>query len=168
MYSSEHANYLLECIEYGTNACYEKSLKNESRLGNKPMLMSKFTKRMLQSIEYDVIKNKRRENMLRLHDGLKDINCFLINVDSDTQMCYPCLIYNDGLIDKLIENKIYVLTLWRHVKNYFKDKDVLEVRLSEYMLNLPIDQRYDKDDMHEIAKIVKKLCNFGVNKYDKR
>lgn len=168
MYSSEHANYLLECIEYGTNSCYEKSLKNESRLGNKPMLMSKFTKRMLQSIEYDIIKNKRRENMLRLHDELKDINCFSINVESDTHMCYPCLIYNDGLIDKLIENKIYVPTLWRHVKNYFKDKDVLEVRLSEHMLNLPIDQRYNKEDMHEIAKIVKKLCNFGVNKYDKR
>ena len=81
----------------------------------------------------------------------------MLNVESDTHMCYPCLIYNDGLIDKLIENKIYVPTLWRHVKKYFKDKDVLEVRLSEYMLNLPIDQSYNKEDMHEIAKIVKKL-----------
>lgn len=159
--SSENMYFLMACLEYGTNVLYAKNIDNENRLGRKVYQMSKLTRRILQSIDYDSIKQQRRDNFIILHSLLKDINEFCVNLDSTTHMCYPLLIMVDGLRDNLIKQRIYVPTLWRHVPEYFRENK-LETKLSQYMLILPIDQRYKSDDMHAIATIVRreyeKLC----------
>lgn len=55
--SAQSTLFLLETIERGTNALYQKNLLNEQRLGKQPKQMSMLTNRILQSIDYEKIRD---------------------------------------------------------------------------------------------------------------
>lgn len=153
--SAEKITFLLSTIEKGTNACYQENLQNEDRLGKEAHFMSKLTRRILSSIDYVEIKGIRNDNLYRLHEILSPYNQFEVDETSGTHMYYPMLAEKDGLREKLIEKRIYTPTWWRHVPDMLgNDKNILEVKLSDYMLMLPIDQRYNTEDMKELADIV--------------
>lgn len=63
-------------------------------------------------------------------------------------MVYPLLIKHDSLRKKLISNKIFVASYWPGVEGE------VETYLQKYLLPLPIDQRYEADDMRKIIKII--------------
>lgn len=151
--STEHALFLMSVLERGTNAVYPESLVNEERLGKEIRGMSKLTKRILETVDYNQIKEIRKKNMLRIHKHLNRYNEFMVNTDSDTHMYYPLLIQDDELRQRIINRHIYTPTLWRHVPAYFEE-DTLESKLAKYMLMIPIDQRYDETDMDDIAGII--------------
>ncbi len=151
--SSDYMNFILAAIERGTNALYEENLMNEERLGKDIMHMSKLTMKILSSIDYEQVKDIRSKNMLCLHSYLEKYNEFSVNLESKTHMYYPLLIVNDEIREKLVKKHIYTPTWWRHVPDYFQ-KETLETRLSKYMLMIPIDQRYNEDDMRDISKII--------------
>ena len=152
--SYDQASFMLEAIDFGTNAAYPNHLKNEDRLAAADEeLMSKLTRRILESVDYDSIKRIRRKNLLKLHAFFESSNEFPVNLHSETHMFYPLLVHKDGLRERLIARRVFMPTLWRHVPDYFS-KDVLETELTKYMLLLPIDQRYGEEDMNEIADIV--------------
>ncbi len=152
-FSSDSSLFLLKTIEYGTNTIYPESLKNEQRLSKNISGMSDLTKRILSSIDYDFIKNQRKLNLIRIHKNLGQLNEFKINLESETHMFYPLLIMKEGLREHLLKNKIYCPTLWRHVPEQCGYTDP-ETTFSKYMLLLPIDQRYDLNDMDNISEIV--------------
>lgn len=160
---SESANemvFLLKTIEKGTNACYSENLINENRLGKDPHFMSKLTRRILSSIDYDIIKNIRYQNIIQLHSRLEKYNLFNVDLTSKTQMYYPFLTNKLQLREKLIENKIYTPTWWRHVPKLLNnDEKFIEVKLSNYMIMLPIDQRYSISDMNDLSDLVIKEYN---------
>jgi len=71
-------------------------------------------------------------------------------------MIYPFLIDNgQELKKKLIENKIFVATYWPNVFGW-TDKDSFEYKLTKHLLPLPIDQRYEKNELNIIVKHLKK------------
>ena len=146
-------NFILSSIEKGTNALYSENLENEKRLGKKAKLMSKLTQRILASIDYSRIRKVRKENMLYLHNILEKYNEFDVNIESDTHMYYPLLVSNHDIRQRIVGRKIYTPTWWKHVPNYFQS-EILEARLSMYMLMIPIDQRYDTSDMLDISRII--------------
>ncbi len=152
--SAKYYSFILESIEKGTNAVYDRNLANEERLHQEKALeMSVVTQKILKSIDYEGIRRKRWQNFLELHQHLKGINAFPVNMESDTHMYYPLFVEHPRLRERLIENRIYTPTWWRHVPEYFQE-ETLEGRLARYMLMIPIDQRYDKTDMKEIADII--------------
>ena len=151
--SANHMNFILSSIEKGTNALYSENLENEKRLGKKAKLMSKLTQRILASIDYSRIRKVRKENMLYLHNILEKYNEFDVNIESDTHMYYPLLVSNHDIRQRIVGRKIYTPTWWKHVPNYFQS-EILEARLSMYMLMIPIDQRYDTSDMLDISRII--------------
>jgi hypothetical protein len=147
--SAQEMLFLLETIEKGTNALYHKNLLNEERLGKQP-------NRILQSIDYAKIQEIRKANLIALHKYLASLNEFSVNLESDTHMYYPLLICKDGLREKLVERCIYTPTWWKHVPAYFdEDEKTIETKLSKYMLMIPIDQRYNSEDMRRIAEIIR-------------
>ena len=155
--SAEEMTFSLKSIEKGTNACYKESLINENRLGNSPHLMSILTKRILSSIDYDNVQCVRTKNIMQLHKHLEKLNLFEIDLSSNTHICYPFLTNKFELRNKLLAKKIYIPTWWRHVPELLNnDESLIEVKLSNYMLILPIDQRYSTDDMDDLADIVLK------------
>lgn len=153
-FSAEDSLFLLKTIERGTNAVYCDNLQNEKRLVNSVTRMSKLTKRILESIDYEDIQNIRYRNFLKLHENLKDINQFDVNIESRTHMYYPLLVFQDSLRFKLVENHIYTPTWWRHVPELSNNSKV-ETILSKYMVMIPIDQRYSETDMDAITEIIR-------------
>ena len=54
----------------------------------------------------------------------------------------------------LIANKVFVAKYWPNVDEW-AGKDALETWMANYILPLPIDQRYGKEDMERIIQILK-------------
>lgn len=155
--SYKRYNHLLKRIDLGAQFGYEDFLNNEIELNNQEVLeMSNLTATILSSLDYKDIKNKRELNFKLLHENLKDINELIINKSlmNNGPMVYPLLVTQKGLRDYLIENKIYVATYWKDVLKRV-DKNSFEAHLTEYLLPLPIDQRYGEKEMEYIIEIIK-------------
>ena len=60
---------------------------------------------------------------------------------------------NNELRKKLIENRIYCATYWPNVKEWTRPSS-LEYKLTEDMIYLPIDQRYDLKEMELIVNMI--------------
>ena len=54
---------------------------------------------------------------------------------------------------RLLENKIYCATYWPNVIEWC-EAESLEYQLATELVHLPIDQRYNIDDMRTIKKLV--------------
>ena len=67
-------------------------------------------------------------------------------------MVYPYLTNDDNLRQRLIDDRIFVATYWPNLAklNY----DTLEECLAKKIIALPIDQRYNKEDMKRIIESI--------------
>ena len=70
-------------------------------------------------------------------------------------MVYPYLTEDSSLRQKLIENKIFVATYWPNVMKW-EHKGFWETNLAECLIPIPCDQRYGKDNMNIIVKLINK------------
>lgn len=157
-FSYKRCEHLLGRMDISAEKFYKSFKKDESLLNNQPIrLMSKLTQHLLESIDYDKISKKRQDNFNYLHSVLKEDNKLNIKLDLKKEavpMIYPFLINNgQELKKKLIENKIFVATYWPNVFEWV-DKNSYEYKLTESLLPLPIDQRYDKRVMNEIIGMI--------------
>lgn len=146
------------CGRYEKNASdfYNSFLANEELLNDLPLRqMSKLTKNLLHSIDYEFVKNSRTKNYNYLFDKLAKINKLCLK-RIDGAFAYPLYIENGNeLRKKLIAHKIYVPTLW---PNVITDdlNGTLEYDMALNILPLPCDQRYNEEDMKYIVQIIKK------------
>jgi hypothetical protein len=143
-FSYERMSHLLKRIDISAEFGYDDFKKNDDSLINQPIkLMSNLTSKILMSIDYDAIKLKRIENYLYLESKLKDKNRiqFPLN-DNAVPMVYPYLTNDVELKARLIKNKIFVATYWSNVMIWAKEES-LEYKLTNNLLPLPIDQRYE-------------------------
>lgn len=159
--SYSRADFLLKSIELGTNAAYNWHLHNEELLKDDILLMSKLTSAILCGVDYEKVKTKRRANLIALHSYLFGFNKFCVNLDSNTHMVLPFRPEKRNIREYLIQNKIYTPTWWRHVPDLCghcgeSDHILIETELTENMVFLPIDQRYDENDMKDIADIIRR------------
>ncbi|MCK4823908.1 hypothetical protein KA005_49600, partial [bacterium] len=107
------------------------------------------------NISYSNTKKRREENFLFLHKRLRNINALEINTGNlKGPMVYPFMIEKEGLKEWLIENKIYVATYWKNVFDWVSEKD-FEFNLAKYLIPLPVDQRYEKNDLLKIIETIK-------------
>lgn len=152
-YMPSCASYLLDAVTYGTNAAYKLSLQNEQQLETDGICaISDLSDRILRSICYEDVAQKRKANYEYVEERLGKFNELPIkyNVD-DVPMVYPLLCHNENLRTDLVDNQIYVAQWWKYI---LKDPDSndFEKELSEYLIPVPIDQRYNKDDMERMIQ----------------
>lgn len=157
--SLERFSHLLKRVDSGASFGYEDYKNNDETLRFEDVkFMSNITKALIKGHDSEFEKLKRIENFNYLHSKLKDINELVIELDKDDiPMVYPLLIEKDGLRDKLIKNKIYVAKYWDGIEENIEEQDLLN-----YLLPLPIDQRYTVDDMEYMAQFI--LKETGENK----
>lgn len=155
--------HLLKRIDLSPQEGYKDFVANESEFNVSGVRrMSKVSTRILSSINYTKIKDTRRKNFEFLQKSFHRIN--ILNLDylslqESTPMVYPLLIEFSGLREWLTENQIYTAKYWQEV---FEKADCgsFESHLSSNLISLPIDQRYNIEDMEYIVKIIKKkMCN---------
>lgn len=148
-------SHLLKRIDIGAEAGYEDFKFNDASLSDEPIKqMSNLTKSLLNSIDHDSARDRRNRNFLQLHEILADNNQLTINKDDiNGPMVYPYMV-DDGLLrQKLIDNKIFVATYWPNVFDWSEEGDY-ERELVSKIIPLPIDQRYEEEDMKRILGIV--------------
>jgi hypothetical protein len=147
--------HLVGRLDQSATAFYKDFGKASATLSSEPVKqMSKVSQHILNGIDYSRARLVRERNFYYLHAQLKETN--LLSLDLNTvsgPMIYPYLTDDPDLRQRLITSKIYVATYWPELKGRVK-KNSEENKLVEYLLPLPIDQRYDLEDMQRIVKII--------------
>lgn len=155
--SSDRLKHLQLRMEKGAEAGFATYQSNEAKLDKLPMkLMSDYTHEVLRGIDYAEAIEKRRTNYKILHDALGDMNALALPSTNSFEcpMVYPFIPKkcDIDLRKMLQEQRIYIATYWPNLAklNY----DTLEECLAKKIIALPIDQRYNKEDMKRIIESI--------------
>ena len=143
-------NYLLGRYERCASEFYNEYVENNERFsGEELKLMSKLTENLLHAIDYNYVRERRTENFQYLFKRFKSVNRLDLKVPIGAFM-YPLYIDNGAEVRKRLQaKKIYIPTLWPNVLDCC-DQDELEYDMAKNILPIPVDQRYDIDDMNYI------------------
>ena len=113
--------------------------------------MSQLSKRLMQSIDYNRVAQQRIDNyntLLRALGG-RDLHY------GEVPMIFP---YESAegqeLRKNLIANKVFVAKYWPNVDEWTEEVSI-ERWMANHILPLPIDQRYDKEDMNRLINTIK-------------
>ena len=118
-------------------------------------LMSTLTRKMLSSLDYEAIKERRLKNFALLHAHLAASNELQIpSLDTfSCPMVYPYYTKDSELRKRLISNQVFVATYWPNVFEWTKEGEI-EYELSKNIIPIPVDQRYDDKDMMRIVELI--------------
>jgi len=154
---SNHTEHLIGRITNNASAFYVKYSKAESSLLKQSIqIMSSFTQQILASIDYDNAMKRRKENFDYLHEKLKVYNSLPVdNFEVNIPFSYPLMIKDASLRKKLIDDKIYTPKYWEDALNRILSSDT-EHSFIENIIPLPIDQRYEIEDMNFIINSINK------------
>lgn len=155
--SFERCSHLLKRIDLGPSEGYADFRTNSEQIKGQPIKrMSKLTRRLLSSIDFEAVKTRRLEIFEHLHKCLKELNLFeMPPMDTfECPMVYPFLTKNLSLRQKLVENKVFVATYWPNVKEWTAE-DMLERKLMNGLLPIPCDQRYGQFEIDYIIEVIK-------------
>ncbi len=147
--------HLLRRSDINAEDGYSFFVKNDQLLSNMPILkMSNLTQKILNSIDYQDVAYRRRENYNYLHETLEDLNQINFEINSNqVPMVYPFYTDDINLRKRLNQNRVYTAQYWSNILDYLS-KDHLEHNLFTNIVRLPIDQRYSQNDLEKIVKII--------------
>ena len=153
--SYERFSHLIKRIDVSPEAGFDDYHISDETLASEDIkLMSKFTQRVMQSVDYEDVADRRRANYEILNAALELGNGLKLSMDENTvPMVYPFFAPIGGLREKLIGHKIFVARYWPNVLEWSSKKD-LDYKLAAQTQHLPIDQRYSEKDMEIIIGII--------------
>lgn len=153
--SWERMEYLLKRIDISAEAAYSDFRAQSELLKDNPIRkMSKLTARIMASIDYLGMAERRRNNFKQLDRAFGYLNGIKWNLTDDAvPMVYPFMSDDPSLRQRLIGNKIYVAQYWPNVLQWCSPADT-EHGLTQCLLPLPIDQRYGEQDMNRIIQTI--------------
>lgn len=153
--SINRVGHLLTRIAFSPEFGYPLFLTNDKALSNEPIKkMSRLTSKLLSSIDYNKAAKRRKLNFNYLHEKLEAKNLLKFNkIEDQVPMVYPFRTNDLRLRDNLLKNKIYTAIYWPNVKKWC-EKDSLEYKLTEEVVYLPIDQRYNFNDLKTLLEHV--------------
>ena len=152
--SFDRMRFLMGRFERSGSAFYEEYSANNDRFVNEPVKrMSGITENILHGLDYELIRRKRTSNYAFLMKELREINELQLHPVEGAFM-YPLLIeYGRDIRRKLQAKKIYIPMLWPNVLDQCP-KDSPAYRFAADILPLPVDQRYNEEDMRYIAEMI--------------
>ena len=153
--SFNRMKHLLKRIDTSAEEGYSEFLENDQSLvGQTIKKMSKLTERILNSVDYDGIKKARLTNFRFLHENLENANQLVFNLsENQVPMVYPYWTKDLTLKKRLQEYRIYCATYWPNIKEWCNPKS-LEYRLMDELVYLPIDQRYNQEDILKVLQLI--------------
>ena len=149
-------SHLLIRADKGAEYGYSAFRKHEDELDNVPIKrMSRLTEKILQNVDYEITKKKRRTNYKYFESLLKSNNKLTLSIDKeDVPMAYPYLTEEwASLREKFISKRIFVPSYWPNVLRDISSMQ-LEYQLSKNTINIPIDQRYEKLELLELYDVL--------------
>lgn len=149
--SYQRCSHLLKRLDINAKFGYQDFQNNENSLINEPIkYVSNLSKTIFNSIDTDKVKHIRLNNFRFLHSKLKQFNEFNIKLDcDDVPLVYPYLVKNLSFRQKLIQNNIYVAQYWNPLPEEYQENI-----FQKYILPLPIDQRYNIEDIKRVLGVI--------------
>lgn len=152
--STARALGLLQQAESGAVLAAPAIATAEESLTAPARRMSLLTRRLLNSIDWELAAQRRIANYAVLHAALAPINRLqLPAAPSAAPMCYPLVCGIPELRDELIDAGIALPFYWPEV-TAATTPDQAENRLARTLLPLPLDQRYTSTDMQQLLKLI--------------
>jgi hypothetical protein len=154
-HSSTRTAHLMIRHDESAQAGYAHYLANEDVVEGLPMrAMSALSARILQSIDYASVADRRKSNFEKLHSVLGSSNSLPIEDDSEcVALTYPYLSNDIQLKARLQAHHIFTATYWPHIAQTVRNTSV-EYRYCTQLVHLPIDQRYGEAQMARILDVV--------------
>jgi hypothetical protein len=158
--SYERFSHLIKRVDEGPEEGYRDFKENDEKLKNLPIRkMSKLTKKLLKNVDFEKVRKIRNENFAYLHNNLEknnELRDIIAGENVNGPMVYPYLQKdNVNLKTFLIKNKVFVATYWPNVSKWIDDENSFELYLYNNLIPLPIDQRYNKNDMKIVLELIK-------------
>lgn len=155
--SKNRMEHILGRYEGTASEYYNYFKDNDIALSNEtPKYMSKLTHNILGAIDYKNALENRNKNYNYLHKNLEKYNKIKL-LSCNGPFAYPLYTNNgDKVRKKLLNEKIYIPTLWPNVLSSMI-KDSIEYDYASNILPLPCDQRYDIRDMEYLVNKVKDI-----------
>lgn len=134
----------------------EKELENNTEV----LGISKESLLIINRLDFNDMKNKRRENYNTLYQLIKNLPVVLIinryMQENETPLFFSILAegYRDDLQKWLANKNIYCPILWPLPRTIYK-KHKISAYISDNILSIPCDQRYTLEDMNYIYNMLK-------------
>lgn len=150
-HSWERMTHLLKRIDVSAESAYADFREQSVKLKNNPIkTMSNLSHRIMASIDFSGVAERRRQNYQFLDAALSNKNGISLPLATDTvPMVYPFLTTDQQLRQRLIDNKVYVATYWPNVLEWVNLAST-EYTLANQLLPIPIDQRYGEEEIKRI------------------
>ncbi len=134
----------------------EDILDNQERI----YAISQMSTKVQASLDRDKLIRKRRENFTYLGSNLKGLAEPVFSLgQGDVPLYYPILVDDRAALQKhLVQNAIYAPVVWPKDENQPQQCESAE-NAYEHLLCIPIDQRYDVDDMNRIVEVINGFYN---------
>lgn len=144
----------------------EKAFKEfqnyEASLTSKIQSVSILSEKILKTLDYNTIREKRNTNFQLYKDAFKSLNLIEIEKGVKDAFCYPLLLQQPIEKKMLHKLNIFIPTYWQDVVDRENSEDYkVETTLTNYLLPLPIDHRYDEKD---ITRVIESILNLLNNK----
>lgn len=143
---------LTKRIDLSPEAGYDDFHKVSASFHNMPIRrMSKLTKRLMQSIDYGRVAQQRIDNYNTLLRALGGRELHY----GEVPMIFPYESAEGQELRKhLITNKVFVAKYWPNVDEW-TELNMVENWMANHVLPLPIDQRYNEEDINRIINLIK-------------
>lgn len=130
----------------------------EARVNSDVKGMSLHSRSTIHRIPHSWVQDRRRTNFLQYDRAFAELNTISVPLSPRAvPFCYPFL---PGMrIDRrlLHQQGIFVPTFWPELAQRAETGFDIERRLAKDMLPLPVDHRYDADDINRVIKAVASL-----------
>lgn len=158
--SAERMHHVLGRAEGCASDTFQDSRSNELHFAGEPMMrMSEVTRILLRALDFASAAEARARNFKYLHEKFGEVNQLALALHEGPYM-YPLAVGNADEARKTLATKgIYIPKLWDFACKNSSQFSTAKV-LSEQIVPLPIDQRYDEADMEYLANEVKSCARF--------
>lgn len=149
-YLFEHAGEKIEMLAMYREA--EDILDNQSEFYS----ISDTSATVQANLDKEELISKRRENFEILKKSLSDPihSAFSLTQDNEVPLYFPILVDDRTSLQKhLVANSIYAPVVWPKDEHQPLQCDGAE-NAYQHLLCIPIDQRYDSDDMNRIISVI--------------
>jgi hypothetical protein len=153
--SIDRCLHLLKRLDFGPQEGYQNFKDAEKTLNDfDPRAMSSLTNHLLNGIDYFYCKTQRNINFRFLDSKLNHVNQFKFDLAHvDGPMCYPLLVDDITIRDRLLMGKVFVPTYWPELFGRFSLEENTR-KILDRCLPLPCDHRYLESEMQRIVALV--------------
>lgn len=155
--SAERMEHILGRFEHSASPYYQKMLETACSFCNAPIRqMSPLTRNLLQGIDYSAAAFARNRNYDALHQLLGNHQPKVF-FKPEVPFVYPFYTpLAQSLRKQLAEYKIFIPAYWNNVMSDCSPQSAA-YDFAANILPLPVDQRYDPEDMNQMATLLLNL-----------